>query len=106
MSLNQSIKNNKFPFIFLLQQSPKYISFFFHLKIHALLNMNRQDDMEFMDIDGPEFIADVNHQIADIRASYSGLNQNNDIKASAILEYTNNDEQHDGIYIYIYIHTE
>ncbi|KAG2195470.1 hypothetical protein INT46_003421 [Mucor plumbeus] len=56
--------------------------------------MSRQDDMEFMDIDGPEFIADVNHQIADIRASYSGLNQEHDIKASAILDYTKNDEQH------------
>ncbi|CAO0800098.1 unnamed protein product [Mucor circinelloides] len=52
--------------------------------------MSRHDDMEFMDIDGPEFIADVNNQIADIRASYSSaLNQEPDIKASAILEHTN-----------------
>ncbi|KAL9542970.1 hypothetical protein MBANPS3_008334 [Mucor bainieri] len=52
--------------------------------------MSRHDDMEFMDIDGPEFIADVNSQIADIRASYSSaLNKEPDIKASAILEYTN-----------------
>jgi hypothetical protein len=68
--------------------------------------MSRQDDMEFMDIDGPEFIADVNHQIADIRASYSGLNQEHDIKASAILDYTKNDEQHNGIYTYMYIYSE
>ncbi|KAK4514238.1 uncharacterized protein ATC70_001827 [Mucor velutinosus] len=52
--------------------------------------MSRRDDMEFMDIDGPEFIADVNNQIADIRASYSSvLSQETNIKASAILEYTN-----------------
>ncbi|GAN10452.1 hypothetical protein MAM1_0356d09993 [Mucor ambiguus] len=52
--------------------------------------MSRHEDMEFMDIDGPEFIADVNSQIADIRASYSSvLSQETDIKASAILKYTN-----------------
>ncbi|KAF1797161.1 PIN domain-containing protein [Mucor lusitanicus] len=53
--------------------------------------MSRHEDMEFMDIDGPEFIADVNNQIADIRASYSSsvLSQETDVKASAILEYTN-----------------
>lgn len=54
--------------------------------------------MEFMDIDGPEFIADVNNQIADIRATYSSvLSQETDIKASAILEYTNaHDEPQNG----------
>lgn len=63
--------------------------------------MSRHDDMEFMDIDGPEFIADVNNQIADIRASYSSaLNQEPDIKASAILEHTNSyDEPQNGNYM-------
>lgn len=61
--------------------------------------MSRHEDMEFMDIDGPEFIADVNNQIADIRASYSSsvLSQETDVKASAILEYTNaQDEPQNG----------
>ncbi|CEP07953.1 hypothetical protein [Parasitella parasitica] len=55
--------------------------------------MSRNDDMEFMDIDGPEFITDVNNQIANIRANYSGFNQENDIKASTILKYTANEHQ-------------
>ncbi|KAI8642919.1 PIN domain-containing protein [Parasitella parasitica] len=55
--------------------------------------MSRNDGMEFMDIDGPEFIADVNDQIASIRASYSGSHQKNDIKASAILRCTTNEQQ-------------
>ncbi|KAI8350887.1 PIN domain-containing protein [Choanephora cucurbitarum] len=29
------------------------------------------DDLEFMDVDGPEFINDVNHQIASIRADHN-----------------------------------
>lgn len=36
--------------------------------------MSHIDEMEFMDIDGPEFLSDVNNQIADIRANYTVRN--------------------------------
>ena len=36
-----------------------------------LENKMSLDDLEFMDVDGPEFINDVNHQIASIRADHN-----------------------------------
>lgn len=45
-------------------------------------------EMEFMDVDGPEFLLDVNNQIADFRA-ISHSQDDTTVAASDLFNYTN-----------------
>jgi hypothetical protein len=65
-----------------------------NLDVFVLNSQTMDLEMEFMDVDGPEFLLDVNNQIANFRANYDIANTL--VTASDIFEYTNNNTSHAG----------